>query len=168
MTNCRTILRHAAVLAVLAAFIPAVAHANPLLSGYGGPGQGSQAILGAALVNPPAGGGGGTSAGGGGSSLAGASPGVRSGAVPHEAGSSSAPAARTHGSRASGGVNRTVIERAAHNAAPPRGEIRATSDTLGLTGADLAYLALVLFALVATAALTRRLARPAQRGRAGS
>jgi len=38
---------------------PATAGANPILSGYGGPGQGSQAILGAALVNGPGGGGGG-------------------------------------------------------------------------------------------------------------
>jgi hypothetical protein len=42
----------------LAAAMPAAAVASSLLSGYGGPGQGNQAILGAALVNGPRGGGG--------------------------------------------------------------------------------------------------------------
>ena len=38
-----------AALAVSAA-APLVAHAGPLLSGYGGPGQGNQAILGSTLL----------------------------------------------------------------------------------------------------------------------
>src|SRR5580693_3549465 len=38
---------------------------GPLLSGYGGPGAGSQAIIGAALLNGPSGGSGGNSSGGG-------------------------------------------------------------------------------------------------------
>lgn len=50
---------------LVVAALPATTHANPLLSGYGGPGQGTQVILGASLVNGPGGGGG--SNGGGGS-----------------------------------------------------------------------------------------------------
>src|ERR1019366_9479043 len=43
---------------------PAVAGANSLLSGYGGPGEGNQAILGSALLGGPGSGGGGSSSGG--------------------------------------------------------------------------------------------------------
>ncbi len=48
------------VIAVLAFAVvlalPGAAQANPLLSGYGGPGQGSQTLIGSSLVNSPGGG----------------------------------------------------------------------------------------------------------------
>src|SRR5438309_8805588 len=58
------------------AAVPATAHAGPLLSGYGGPGQGNQAILGSALVGGSSGGGGTSGGGGGGSGSRGAASGV--------------------------------------------------------------------------------------------
>ena len=69
---------------------PGIAVANPLLSGYGGPGQGSQAILGSALGNgPPGGGGGGGGAYGSGS------------AAPRSGGGVGAAAVRVQGNAAS-------------------------------------------------------------------
>ena len=62
MKSHRKISLTTALLAALVAVVPATASANSLLSGYGGPGAGNQAILGSALI------GGGGSAGGGGSS----------------------------------------------------------------------------------------------------
>ncbi len=48
------------ILAVaVSAALPAGAQAGSLLSGYGGPGQGSQAVLGSTLINGPGGGSGG-------------------------------------------------------------------------------------------------------------
>jgi hypothetical protein len=57
MTNHRKIISAASLLVTLA-IAPTAAVAGPLLSGYGGPGQGSQAILGSALLNGGKGGGG--------------------------------------------------------------------------------------------------------------
>src|SRR5207253_1711120 len=57
MTTHRRIITSVGLLMVAAACTPAAAHGNPLLSGYGGPGQGNQAILGATLLNGPGGGG---------------------------------------------------------------------------------------------------------------
>ena len=52
MTIQRPLTAAVALLADLS-IVAAPAHASPLLSGYGGPGQGSQAILGATLLNAP-------------------------------------------------------------------------------------------------------------------
>ena len=49
----------AAMTLAAAALAPASATAGSLLSGYGGPGEGNQAILGSALLGGPSGGGGG-------------------------------------------------------------------------------------------------------------
>src|SRR2546421_57056 len=57
MTTHRRIITSAGLLLAAAACMPVAAHANPLLSGYGGPGQGNQAILGATLLNGSGGGG---------------------------------------------------------------------------------------------------------------
>ena len=61
MRSRRIITSAIACIAALsaAAAMPVAAPAGSLLSGYGGPGQGSQVILGSSLVNgPPKGGGG--------------------------------------------------------------------------------------------------------------
>src|SRR3984893_14298799 len=58
MTPHRTIIPIAALLMALSAAMPSAAPAKSLLSGYGGPRPGSQAILGAMLLNGPSGGGG--------------------------------------------------------------------------------------------------------------
>ena len=73
MRSRRIIASAVICIAGLLAAMPAAASAGSLLSGYGGPGEGSQVILGASLVNGPRGGGGSPGGGGsqGGSSRAG-------------------------------------------------------------------------------------------------
>ncbi len=65
--NC-IILGPLALLALLAAPAPAALAGGPLLSGYGGPGAGAQAIIGGTLLNGPRGGSGGGSGGSAGGS----------------------------------------------------------------------------------------------------
>jgi hypothetical protein len=145
--------------------IPAVAAASSLLSGYGGPGQGNQAILGSALLNGPSNRGGGGSAGGGGSTGAGGSSGAQSGT------SGGVQEARSNGavSRASRPSGRSAKGKAGHpqaavSRAYPNGPLSMTRESggsamLGLSGKDVIYIILALGALVLTAALTRQLTR---------
>jgi hypothetical protein len=148
-----------AALVVLSAALPAAAYAgNPLLSGYGGPGQGSQAILGSALLNGPGSSGGGPSGSSGtgapslearsarGGNLAG------SHAVKGRPGRQAPGAAREPLTGSSGTY--PAFERSA--ATRPSG--------LGLSGEDLLYILLVLAALACTALLTRRLTQAAKWG----
>ncbi|HXP28462.1 MAG TPA: hypothetical protein VN804_01790, partial [Solirubrobacteraceae bacterium] len=53
-----------ALAALICVAAPQAALAGSLLSGYGGPGEGSQALIGASLVKGPRGGGGGGSSSG--------------------------------------------------------------------------------------------------------
>jgi hypothetical protein len=130
---------------------PAVAAANSLLSGYGGPGQGSQVILGATLLNSPPGGG----QGGAGSTPAGVSPSAGGQAV-------GATSSRACGPRAGEG-GQAATDRSAGSARAPSATPAATSSSstqpLGLSGDDLLYLFVAVGALVVTAALTKQLAR---------
>jgi hypothetical protein len=64
MKSRRKIIPITALAVTLSALAPASAPASSLLSGYGGPGQGTQAILGSTLLNGPSGGGGGSTGGG--------------------------------------------------------------------------------------------------------
>src|SRR5438067_9571202 len=82
MKTQRRIIGSVGVVVLVAACLAASAQANPLLSGYGGPGQGNQAILGATLLK----GGGG---GGGSGTLAAA---TSSGSVSEESASGTVPA----------------------------------------------------------------------------
>jgi hypothetical protein len=172
MTSHRTISLTTALLAALVAVAPSCASANSLLSGYGGPGAGNQAILGSALI------GGGGSAGGGGSSGSsgsssgaadagsgeGATAGARGGGP--EAGargggtagraSGGAAGARRGQGKAPGGAARAYMVRPLDVAARPS---PAGSGALGISAADLGYLLLVLTLLSATGIVTRRLAR---------
>ena len=50
MTSHRTILMTLISLTVMSFATPSSVLAGPLLSGYGGPGEGNQAILGSALI----------------------------------------------------------------------------------------------------------------------
>jgi hypothetical protein len=155
------------VLAISAA-PPATASSGPLLSGYGGPGQGSQAILGSTLLNGPSGG-----SPGSGSSSAGGAATAGSGAAAH-AGSSGRPrpasgraARKAHGkqSRSSAGVHAGGASAAGGGAYSASDEAAisrthaVSSSTLGLSGTDLLYLLLALCALALTAVLTRGLVR---------
>lgn len=182
MTSHRNIPSTLILLAVFVTFAPSSALANSLLSGYGGPGEGNQAILGSALVGGAVGaGGGGSSSGSSGSSggstgstgssssaaIGGVSAGVseavptgssKQGSSSHGGGSGRAArgtsTARAGSGKASGGAARAY---------PPssRGETsQSTSgglEGLGLSAADLGYVLLVLGALGVTGVLTRRL-----------
>jgi hypothetical protein len=155
--------------ALVGAAMPGTAPANSLLSGYGGPGEGNQAILGSALLNAPKGGGG--SGGAGGSQASGSQ---ISGA---QSGETSAPQS-THGS--SGGTKSSARRRkegARSTKTPVRTASQAEEGTrviypaasrevttsgsraLGLSGADFVYIILALGVLALTGFLTVRLTR---------
>lgn len=152
----------------LPALAPALASAGSLLSGYGGPGQGNQAILGSALLGGPSGGGG--SAGGGPLAASTPVPGAAesSGAgrarakigAARGAGASVAGAAGTRrnapGSDASAGGSQTYT---AASDSTVSGAGSGGSQPLGLSSADVLYMLLALATLGVTALLTRRLAR---------
>jgi hypothetical protein len=137
------------------------AWAGSLLSGYGGPGQGNQAILGSTLLGGTSGGGGGAASGGG-----------EGGATSSSAANSAVPSAPVRGSAGSSrhahhsasGAARSVTRGAPAGPtqlAPAAASTKEGSQPLGLSGRDLLYVLLALALLAATAALTLRLARPA-------
>jgi len=164
MTSHRTITLAGVILVALALAVPVSASANSLLSGYGGPGQGNQAILGSALLNGPSGGGGGGSTGAGSSAT---SAGVGGSGATGSAGGSGAgrsPSRRNPAPR-HGAPRVVAISGASENGGPAyQGYLRAgaaggSSETLGLSGSDLLFILLALAALLFTAFLTRGLAR---------
>jgi hypothetical protein len=138
----------AAGLAGASAALPATAHAGPLLSGYGGPGQGNQAILGSALLGGSAGGSG-TSGGGGSRSRGGSSSAAHSRTATHGA-------AGTLGSKRADAL---AGERGASSYPAVEPTASRSGPALGLSGADLAYILLAAAALALTGALMRRIAR---------
>lgn len=166
MTTKRRTIRIAGILLGAAlgmsAALPLTAQAGPLLSGYGGPGQGNQAILGSTLLGGPGGG----SAGGGGASGGGAQ-GSGSSAAASTLAAAGTTAGASHSSRAlhAGSATHAAPQRgvAGELAASsyPASEPAATSSgsAFGLSGSDLAYILLGAAALAFTGALTRRVAR---------
>jgi hypothetical protein len=145
------------------ALAPTAAQAGPLLSGYGGPGAGNQAILGSALLNGPSAGGGsggeGASAGSaratGGATLAGAggegAAGTSRGALTGGGKRSERPAGK-----AAAGASRPPLETATPTS--PRQSVGSAPAPL-LSAVSLVYVLFALGALVLTGALTRRLTR---------
>jgi hypothetical protein len=159
----RRIITSVGVVVVAAACLPAGVQANPLLSGYGGPGQGNQAILGATLLK----GGGG---GGGSGTLATAS---SDGSVSDESasGSVAAPAGAQSPKPSGGGPARghAIAQRqASRHPVDPESAYRAlersanvSSDhALGLSGSEIALIAVVLAVLAMIGTVTWRVARP--------
>jgi hypothetical protein len=155
--------------ALLAAVIPSAALANSLLSGYGGPGAGNQAILGSALLNAPKGGGGGGAGGSGASGggqvsssrpteSASSQTGDSTGASKSASGKRSKRRTASTKRRDRGATTRTsrgaVIYPAASSEVTTGG-----SRTVGLSGADFAYIILALGVLALTGFLTMRLTR---------
>jgi hypothetical protein len=137
------------------------APAGSLLSGYGGPGAGDQAILGSALVGGAGGGGGGdrTSGGAGaGGSATGGGLSATSQTAPRGNGERSGGTKGGHG--ASGGASATYKD---FTSSPSAAVVPTTEEAgaLGLTGSDLLILLLVAGGLVLIGAVTRRLARAA-------
>jgi hypothetical protein len=172
MTSHRTTLLKLVLLAIISAVMPSSASAaSPLLGGYGGPGQGNQAILGSALLNGPRGGGG-TGAGSPGASGSAASSSSIGAPVsgarvvsrgPH------VPVRPGYSKQAAGTTGQTSGGSSSPYPVSERGGVAqlavADSGTLGLSGADLLYALLALCALVFTAGLTRHLTRIAVAGR---
>ncbi len=160
----------AATIMAVAGFLaaPLTSDANSLLSGYGGPGTGSQAILGATLLNGPGSGG---SSGAGGSSAGGSSGGGAGLAT-----SSGTPSKAHARPRGHTGKTAAKVKRAAHGNASssasatyksPSGTSVGTqsaveSSQIGLSNSDLWYILLAAGLLVLTGTLTRRLARPTE------
>jgi hypothetical protein len=157
----------------------AVAAAPPLLSGYGGPGAGAQAILGGALVNGPGSGGsgsGGLSAASGGSTGATGAAGTLAAGTPRSgsgstgtAGSASLSPPSTGHPRAGRGAagspragERNPSRAAGANPNPPAANSATSlaSDSAWFSAGDLLALLLVAAALAAVAFATARLARP--------
>jgi len=179
MKSRRTIVSISALLAILVATVPASASANSLLSGYGGPGAGDQAILGSTLLNGPRGGNGASGAGSPGGSLGsisssstGAVSAGGGGGQGSAKGSSSTTARsgkRVRGNRAgrnsqtSGGSGDASSGAAYADGALSRSGVSSPaaggSETLGLSGEELIYIFLVFGALAFTGVLTRRLIR---------
>jgi hypothetical protein len=171
MKSHRKITPIIALAVTLSAFAPASAPASSLLSGYGGPGQGAQAILGSALLNGPSGRGGGGSGGGpaGGSPtgtapLGAVSTGGRttgSGAGRHRpatARNGSQTAATATGSGVNGSYPRVGAQASAGGTGP-----------LGLSDSAFLFALLALTALLFTGLLTRGLTKASgTRGHAGS
>jgi len=182
MRSHRLIITTTLLVLAVSAMAPTAAGAGPLLSGYGGPGQGNQAILGSALLNGGSGGSGGGGSGGRGSSAggftaglarrtgsAGAGTGAGSTAGAGAAGGAPAPAPSGRGKHATGPVagassgGSTASARSSSLTAS-RGGVGG-SQALGLSGADLLYILLAFGVLVFTGLLTRRLAREPSSGR---
>jgi hypothetical protein len=189
MTGKRVTATTAALLVASAlGAAPAVAAQGPLLSGYGGPGEGEQAILGSALLGGPKGGGGGSAAGGGsGGSGSSSQASQQPTSEPNGSAALTAPAHGTSGRSSAGGAPAThtgsggSTTRAVHNGvatapkrvAEPSGGAGAadravpgpqlvsadSSQPLGISNTDFVYMLLALAALVLTGALTLQLAR---------
>jgi hypothetical protein len=175
----RTITVLALLTLAFATLSIATADANSLLSGYGGPGEGNQAILGSALINGPSGkgGSGGGRSGGStgapadsGSLVASSNAGVESVEAPHtghRSGSTAGAsgAGKGSGSSAAGKEAETVAGKASGEESQtythPSELKRANggSQALGLSGADLGYILLALGILAFTGIFTLRLVR---------
>ncbi len=163
MTGNRAIITTVALLASILSAGPA-ASANPLLSGYGGPGEGNQAILGSTLLNGPSQGGGGSvssagAAGSGGLASAGADAGLAA-AAPRGPASSVVHAGQTAADTVRTGSGVASQTHLAGSGSRASEAAVAGAQTLGLSADDVRYMLLALAALAITGVLTRRLARP--------
>jgi len=165
MNAQRTITAIVALLS-LGGIAPTAAPASSLLSGYGGPGQGSQAIIGSTLVNGRSGGGGSSAS----PATSAAAPSVtasdRATTAPNP--EPAAPVAAHANSNRAAPSARAVKRggKRARAAASPytvaqREGARASGSVAGFSAADLLYTLLAVGVLTATMLLTRRLVRGA-------
>ncbi len=135
------------------------ARGGPLLSGYGGPGEGEQAILGSALLGGPPSPGAGQ---GGGGQLAAPRPApLASGAV---AGATRGSAGSSRGGTGGAARRRVSTSKSGARARPETRPVlpltrTGSSQPLGLSNADLLYILLAVAVLAVTAGLTKQLAR---------
>lgn len=172
MKRHSTIVSTLALVAGFCVGAPATAAASgPLLSGYGGPGAGSQAILGSALLG---GGSGGSSQGGSGGGSVGGSGGVsssvgsnaapvRSGGHP-TGGSSTGTGGPTHGVSRPASTRGSATHPGAAGASPQTpspqvGQATGSVSSSWFSGADLLALVLAVGVLVLVGLATVRIAR---------
>jgi hypothetical protein len=189
MTSHRKITPIITAFAVLSLAIAPAARATPLLSGYGGPGQGNQAILGSTLLGGPGGSGGGGSSSGGpatgeGGPAASQSPDLGAPTAPSSTRSEGANDGSTGANGGSTGANGGSAGR--HHGALPRlrmphasastavftgytlsEQAAASQPWLGISTKDLLYMILVFAVLALTGLFTLRMARPGQRSGSG-
>jgi hypothetical protein len=173
MKSHRKITPIIALAVTLSVFAPASAPASSLLSGYGGPGQGAQAILGSALLNGPGRGGGG-SPGGGGSAVASPTGTAPLGAVSTGGQTTgSGPGGHRHANARNGSQTAASAPVAgAYGAYPRVGASQAAAGgngPLGLSDSAFLFALLALTALLFTGLLTRGLTKASgTRGHAGN
>jgi hypothetical protein len=166
MTTERSIISRGVALAAfvgLSLGAPTAAQASPLLSGYGGPGEGNQVILGSTLIGGPGGGsttGGPPSASSNGSESNAASPPAGgAGAAGHGSARTASGARRgrataTKSLQVSGGsLAGQLYDRSYHALERTAG----SSGPFGLSAAEIAYIVAAVAALAFTGVLTRRL-----------
>lgn len=188
MSHHRRISIVALTILATAGIAPPLVEANSLLSGYGGPGQGSQAILGSAVIGGGGSGtaGGGSGSGGGSGGHGGALGGGTRGGPAFSKAAESSHYGEPHGNGSNRGGNREASN-VANGGAGRQGAssalgtgthtlvggtssyptapaeraylARAASQTGWLSSGDLAYVLLALLLLALTAVLTRALAR---------
>jgi hypothetical protein len=164
MTSHRTILSILTSLMAMSTAMPSSVLAGPLLGGYGGPGEGNQAILGSALLNGPRGGPGAGSPGASGSTASSSadstSIGAPGGGARVVSRGSEASVSPGHGKQAAGTIGQASDKPSGpYSISERRGTASsavADSGTLGLSGADLLYALLALCVLAFTAVFTRR------------
>jgi hypothetical protein len=163
MTGHRAIAAIATLLVAPAwAAAPAPAAVNPLLSGYGGPGEGNQAILGSTLVGGSSTGAGPGEGGAGGPGGPAGGAGALSGPGGAGGGARRVPGARGRRRRGPRSAGRASDggSAATRGAAPVVSLAEASSSqTLGLSSEDVVYILVALGALAVTGVLTGRLAR---------
>jgi hypothetical protein len=156
-TKRRTIptgsIAFAATVAIAAA-TPSLATAGPLLSGYGGPGQGNQVILGSTLLGGP---GGGSSAAAGTGSESGEAAAQRSDGASLASGARRGPAGTRRHASLAGAASATGL---APRSYPAVETTAGASDNLGLSGTHILYIVLAAVALAFTGVLTRMVAGP--------
>ena len=154
----RTIARAAVIAASVGALAaPGSVAANPLLSGYGGPGQGTQVILGGTLLNTPGGGSGPSQGSVAASELTLSTPSTA--AQPHRAAGRSGhrPATPTRTSKASPAPSPIPAKVPAAGLQPAASS--GSGGTLGLSGGQILLILCSLAALTVTGVLTRQLTR---------
>lgn len=182
MTRHRTIILIVGCLLAFGTAPPDAALASSLLSGYGGPGQGNQAILGSALLNRPGGGSGGGGSGSSGSGSGEGSGSLASGADSSTTSSEAAASSAARSSTETGAARKTssspandagrgsqTSRSAVRSASPPsiadvyaaaeRGRSAPSTPAFGLSGADLLLIVLALGMLALIGVLSRRLTR---------
>ena len=166
MSHRRTIAIAASVAALALAAAAPQALAGPLLSGYGGPGQGNQELLGATLIGGSSGGGGGSAAGQPASVSIEAAPAraaaTASGSSSGAGHGQSAPAARRTPSASPQAAPRRASEPAAILPGASDTGYGVSTAPLGITGADLVYILLSVGGLLLAGMFTRQVARRPQ------